>query len=218
MKKTFLYIILIIFILIVFYKNYSKFNSKSIYIIHNFFSKEDFNKIQNYCSTLNLKNDSRNKNRLTLCLDFKKHNNLYKKIYKNNTLLNFINKIKDKNHIIKSNPSFPIEYRKYFKGSNGMEWHKDTSLFDPDGFEIVLTLTNSSDSFFQYIENNKLYTIYPKPNTLVIVKPKTIYHRVTKINNGERTFLKFVVEFIEKDKNSNIKKHSFTNELNKCPF
>ena len=212
------YFILLFFILIIFFNLYFFNYSKSIWIIHDFFPKKDFNNIQNYCSKLNLKNDQRNKNRLSLCLDFNIHKHLYNKIYKNKTFQQFIHKIKNNNHIIKYNPSFPIEYRKYFNGSNGMEWHKDTSLFEPDGFEIVLTLTNNSDSFFQYIENNRLYTIYPKPNTLVIVKPNNIYHRVTKINNGERTFLKFIVEFIKKNKSNNIKKPEFINELNNCPF
>lgn len=193
-------------------------SNNNIWIIHDFFSQKEFNLIKKYCLKLNLKDDHRNNDRLSLCLGLRVHNKLYQQIYKNKTFIDFINKIKNKNHIFKSTPSFPIEYRKYFKGSNGMEWHKDTSLFIPDGFEIVLTLTNNSDSMFQYIENNRLHTIYPKPNTLVIVRPNSVPHRVTKITSGERTFLKFVIEFIEKNKTTNQKNLSYTTELNNCPF
>lgn len=214
-------ILLYIFTLIVCFNKYKIVQNRSndIWIINDFFSQNEFESIQNYCSKLKLKDDPRDDNRLSLCLDSNVHNQLYQQIYKNKKFIGLINKIKHKsNHILKSIPSFPIEYRKYFEGSNGMQWHKDISLFKPDGFEIVLTLTNNSDSRFQYIENNRLHTIHPHPNTLVIIRPNSVFHRVSKCNYGERTLLKFVIEFTEKYKRSNVKTMHYTTELNNCPF
>ena len=99
-----------------------------------------------------------------------------------------------------------------------MDWHIDTSLFEPDCFEVVLTLTNNSDSKFEWVENGINKFISPQQNTLVIVRPQTVYHRVTKINYGERTILKFIIEFIEFGKLDNLKKNNFSLELNNCPF
>lgn len=92
----------------------------------------------------------------------------------NKKLVNFINKIKDNNLYLKPIPSYPIEYRKYFNGSKGLNWNKDTSLFYPDAFEIVLTLSNNSDSKFLWENDTKIKSINPKANTLVIVKPMTV--------------------------------------------
>tara|TARA_B100000524_G_C23652141_1_gene370497 strand:- start:606 stop:1244 length:639 start_codon:yes stop_codon:yes gene_type:complete len=193
-------------------------NNNSLWIEENFFSEKEFNDILKYCSNLNFKEDIRSNNRLTLCLNPNVHKSLYKMIYSNNKLIKFINKIKNSNHYIKHNPSYPIEYRKYFTGSNGMGWHMDTSLFEPDCFEIVLTLTNTSDSRFEFLENFLVKSILPKENTLAIVRPQSILHQVTSVNYGERTILKFIIEFIEKGKNNNIKKNNFEEEISKCPY
>lgn len=193
-------------------------NNKNLWILENFFSKEEFNYITKYFSNLKLKNDPRSGNRQTLCINPKKHQDIYNYIYKNKKFLKLINHIKNPNHYIKNKPSYPIEYRKYFTGSQGMPWHIDTSLFKPDCFEIVLTLTNNSDSKFEWFEDNKVKSISPKENTLVIVRPESVKHRVTSVNHGERTILKFIIEFIENGKTDNIKKDNFTYELEACPF
>ena len=99
-----------------------------------------------------------------------------------------------------------------------MAWHIDTSLFDPDCFEIVLTLTNTSDSKFEWQENGTTSSLEPKPNTLVIVRPQSIPHSVTPINVGERTILKFIIEFINPGETDNIKKDNFSDEIENCPF
>ena len=130
-----------------------------------------------------------------------------------------INSIKDKDCYIKTNPSYPIEYRKYFNGSQGMAWHKDLSMFEPDCFEIVLTLSNNSDSKFEWIdENNNKKSISPQPNTIVVVRPNSVLHHVTPVNKGERTILKLIVEFIKNGKNDNFKKPALYAEFDKCPF
>lgn len=193
-------------------------NQDSIWVKEDFLKKKDFDLILDYCSQLKLKKDSRSNNRLTLCLNPNSHKELYDLIYQNENFINFIKKIKDDDHYIKFNPSYPIEYRKYFTGSEGMDWHIDTSLFEPDCFEIVLTLTNTSDSKFEYTDNGKNISLLTKPNTLVIVRPQSILHRVTPINKGERTILKFIIEFIKEGNNDNIKKGNFSNEINNCPF
>ena len=219
--------IIIYFILLCFLLNYNFYikygGSKyyvyndSLWIYNNFYSDNDFKKIQKYCSILKLKNDKRNNNRLTLCLNQNKHKKLYNLIY-NKKFISFINSIKESNLNLKSIPTYPIEYRKYFNGSKGMDWHQDTSLFYPDAFEVVLTLNNNSDSKFSWQTNNKIQSINPKSNTLVIVKPMTILHNVSPINVGERTILKFIAEFNHKDKKNNIKKSTFTDEIQKCQF
>jgi len=199
------------------YKNQLGFG-KSIWIEENFFSKNNFEEILNYTSKLEVKDDPRSSNRFSLCLENKAHQKFYDMIYKNDKFISLIQNIKSKYHTTKTYPSYPIEYRKYFTGSKGMDWHQDMSLLSPDAYEVVLTLNNNSDSEFKWIFNNKEYSLSPKPNTLAIVKPETILHNVTPVNYGERTILKFIIEFMNKDKGYNIKKPEFMYEINKCPF
>jgi len=139
-------------------------------------------------------------------------------IYKNKKFVKTIESIKNTDLDFKEYPSFPIEFRKYFTGSKGMNWHIDTSLFKPDAFEVVLTLDNSSDSKFEWMENGILNSFIPKQNDLVIVRPQSVQHRVTPITIGERSILKFVVEFIEKSKDDNIKKIDFFKEIGSCKY
>lgn len=186
----------------------------NIWIENDFFSNFDI--IRNYCMQLDgmLKVDSRSNDRHTLCLDPINHSLIYDAIYDDPKLINYIGKIS--NSKFKSRPSYPIEYRKYFTGSKGMQWHRDTSLFNPDCFEIVLTIENTSDSKFLYnfIDTKELT---PSPNTLVIVRPNTVFHKVTEVTKGYRTILKFVIEFLDDDDN-NFKKPEFDSELDSCPF
>ena len=52
-----------------------------------------------------------------------------------------------------------------------MEWHVDTVMFDhSEYYEAVLTLTNSSDSYFEY-EDKRVWT---PPNSLILVKPALV--------------------------------------------
>ena len=94
-----------------------------------------------------------------------------------------------------------------------MTWHKDTSLFDPDCLEVVLTLDNSSDSKFHWIEDDQYRSINTSDNTLVIVKPNTILHKVSPLNYGTRRILKFIIEFNNCKPNDN-----FYMELKNCPI
>ena len=59
--------------------------------------------------------------------------------------------------------------------------------FDPDAFEIVLTLTNTSDSKFKWKEN-LFYekSISPKPK-FSSSKTKSILHKVSKVMVKEQS-------------------------------
>ena len=192
-------------------------NQQALWIEHNFFSDTEFTNILNYCNQLSLKNDPRSLERVALCLNPSTHKKIYDYIYKNTKFINYINSIKDIDVSAKFIPSYPIEYRKYFTGSKGTPWHKDTSLFDPDCFEVVLTLTNTSDSTFEWKENNIIKQLKPTPNTLVIVRPNSVEHRVTELNQGDRTILKYIIEFVKKGEQNNIRKNNFALEFSKCP-
>jgi len=87
----------------------------------------------------------------------------------------------------------PTEYRIYFEGSKGFTWHKDQFVEEIKGryYEASLTLTDTSDCKFEYIKDGTIYSMKVKPNTIVLVKPNDIVHRVSPLNTGRRTFLKF---------------------------
>ena len=212
-----LLIILLLFIIFylvnVNYYNNDKidYNYKNeLLIINDFFSKNDFKQIKNICKEKKFKNDFRVTSRKTICLFKKNNTKLYDLIYNNKKLKQIIEKIYNKKYI--NNPSFPVEYRIYPKKSSGMQFHQDLSMFSPDCLELVLTISNNSDSKFQWFENNELKEVKPNPNTLCIVKPQTVVHGVSPTNNGTRRILKFIIEF----KNS-IKKPGFYEQINNCP-
>ena len=174
--------------------------NNNLLIYKNFFDNNTFRSIKKYCSKLQFKNDPRRDSRKTLCLSPVKHKILYDLIYKNNKFKKIIQNIDSKPFL--EIPSFPIEYRIYPTGSSGMELHRDSSLFSPDALEIVLTLENTSDSKFGWVEDDTENLIKTDANTLAIVKPGTVLHKVTAVRKGFRTILKFIVEF----KNSSKKK------------
>lgn len=180
----------------------------------NFFRKNDFDKIKSYCQNLKLKYNKRNSLRKTICLNISSHHNLYNLIYNNEKFINLIKKIsKDKK--IKKYPSYPIEYRIYPTHYNGMEWHKDKSLFSKNALEIILTLSNTSDSKFLWKTDElypKINEIKPLENTLVILEQNSILHKVTPLNFGTRTILKFIVEYIDSEPNEN-----YFKEIKSCP-
>ena len=194
------------------YNNNFKTHDDSLIILDNFYDKKDFTEIidflKNKSNNIHFKNDLRLQSRKTICFKNSSYDPLYSMIY-NNKLKGYINSLCGK-HIVK--PSFPIEYRIYPKGSSGMDWHSDSSLYHGDYYEAVLTLENESDSKFNYKYNNKIKTIKTKPNTLVLVKPNTIEHQVTSINRGYRTILKFVIVFKDNKENDN-----FLLSYNSCP-
>ena len=70
---------------------------------------------------------------------------------------------------------------------------RKNSRFDNQPYyECVLTLENNSDSIFEFNVDDTIHSVEPKPNSLVLVKPSSIYHRVSPLEKGERTILKFI--------------------------
>ena len=175
-------IIIILLLLLILYLIY--FKSDEVYYIENFLTNEEYNYIKNY--TKSIKNLKSEKFRLIKpILDNKINNIFYSEKY--------INKI---NNIINSNikkSDFPIEFRVYPTGSQGMKCHKDTLLYEKPQYEMVYTIENESDSYtnwYSYLGwNNKIYT---KPNSLIIVKAQENIHCVSPINKGYRTILKLI--------------------------
>ena len=88
----------------------------------------------------------------------------------------------------------PVEYRLYYTGSTGMNWHRDQRLsIDAEYLEGVLTLHNDSDSVFEYMQGSLVKKhIVPREGTLVLVKPEDLLHRVTPVRKGSREILKMV--------------------------
>jgi len=87
----------------------------------------------------------------------------------------------------------PVEYRLYYTGSTGMDWHRDQRLsLNTDYFEGVLTVHNDSDSVFEYMQGPLVKKVVPREGTLVLVKPEDLLHRVTPVHKGSREILKMV--------------------------
>jgi len=88
--------------------------------------------------------------------------------------------------------SIPIEYRVYSVGGH-MDWHRDVQLFLFPQYEIVLTLENSSDSETQIVDpkTGEVVSISSEPNSVLIVRANSAFHRVTPVTKGRRTIVKF---------------------------
>ena len=185
----FLSIILIILVLLLLlYLIYLK--KDEVYYIDNFLTNEEYNYIKNY--TRSIKNLKSEKFRLIKPILENKINNIF---YSEK----YINKIKEIiNEDIKKS-DFPIEFRVYPSGSEGMKCHKDTLLYEKPQYEMVYTIENESDSYtnwYSYLGWNNI--IYTKPNSLIIVKAQENIHCVSPINKGYRTILKLIYTQTEK--------------------
>jgi len=185
----FLSIILIILVLLlILYLIYLK--KDEVYYIDNFLTNEEYNYIKNY--TRSIKNLKSEKFRLIKPILENKINNIF---YSEK----YINKIKEIiNEDIKKS-DFPIEFRVYPTGSEGMKCHKDTLLYEKPQYEMVYTIENESDSYtnwYSYLGWNNI--IYTKPNSLIIVKAQGTIHCVSPINKGYRTILKLIYTQTEK--------------------
>ena len=160
------------------------FNDQVLYI-ENFLSEKDYQKI------LELDTDKRG---------FKNENFRYIKPLNNPDVTNifynekYINKLKKrlKNTMIYES-KFPIEQRIYPNGSKGMNWHIDTLMYDKPQYEAVYTIRNNTDSLTEWIDdNNKIHSVWTKPNSIMIVKAQGYKHHVTPVNDGEREILKLI--------------------------
>jgi len=187
----FLSIILIILVLLlILYLIFIYLKKDEVYYIDNFLTNEEYNYIKNY--TRSIKNLKSEKFRLIKPILENKINNIF---YSEK----YINKIKEIiNEDIKKS-DFPIEFRVYPTGSEGMKCHKDTLLYEKPQYEMVYTIENESDSYtnwYSYLGWNNI--IYTKPNSLIIVKAQENIHCVSPINKGYRTILKLIYTQTEK--------------------
>ena len=182
-----------------------------LFIFEDFFSNNEFNLIRNTVKNIKFKDDKRISSRKTICLDNKMYPQLYEIIYNNPKIKSIIKKINP--NPFRKIPRFPIEYRIYPKGSKGMDWHIDTSLFSPDAIEGVITIDNKSPSKFKWKEGLITKNVTPKSNTVALVKPGTVFHSVSGTENGYRTIIKFVIDFVDSKL-----KNEFHRELKNCPF
>ena len=130
----FLSIILIILVLLlILYLIFIYLKKDEVYYIDNFLTNEEYNYIKNY--TRSIKNLKSEKFRLIKPILENKINNIF---YSEK----YINKIKEIiNEDIKKS-DFPIEFRVYPTGSEGMKCHKDTLLYEKPQYEMVYTIEN----------------------------------------------------------------------------
>lgn len=185
--------------------HYSTKYDNDVIILENFYSIEKFNEISNYIKKTKgaITYDKRVPERKTYM--YKNNNNIkfseLTNMLHTNELKYLLENSLDKKY--KTN-NFPIEYRIYDSKSKGMLWHVDKEIFDGIYYECVLTLSNNSQSLFEYIDMyGKLQKIKTKPNTLVCVTPSSIKHRVTPSISGDREILKFVITFNDNSINKN---------------
>ena len=211
-KYILLFIILILILILYFHYSIDNFevSKNDIYYIEDFFSPNEFKIITTYLKNIPRKDFKNEKFRLVSPLNNDKIN----KIVYSQKNINKINKIVGKK-LFKSN--FPIEYRIYPTKSPGMNCHSDTLLYDLPQYEVVLTISNSSDSYTTWYSynNNKEHKIYTKPNSLLLVKAKGNRHCVSPINNGERSIIKYIYTQSEKINNNYIRELKRFNEFKK---
>ena len=182
---------------------------KGLIIYKNFFPNSDFEKILGLTNPIKLEMDKRVISRITKCIDRRSNSMIYDLIYKNDYLAE-LGKVMLKNPV--KYPDFPIEYRKYPTGSDGMGWHSDVAMFSKHSMECVLTLKNTSDSKFYWKDDGIIRSIETVPNMVVIVMTDSEEHMVSKVNYGERKILKFVLH--EKgDSHTEV----YDYQLRKCP-
>jgi hypothetical protein len=167
--------------------------------IKDFLSNEDFLKIKNECDKYTLLlNENGDENSYTnQRKNIKLSNDKIKEILDKKEYQEKLRSVTNNSNIYLSH-NFPIEYRKYEKGSF-MKRHSDTLIYRIPQYECVYTLFNDSDTktVFYDKDNNIIETLQTTPNSLVILKANGIEHEVLPVTKGERFFLKFI--FTETD-------------------
>ena len=202
-KKYILVIVIVLVILIFMRLFWRKPSDPDILILPDFYSPKQFNDIMDIIDKTSgeLKYDERHSQRKTYMY---KNNNQYfttlSYLLNTQSLRDTLERVQSKS----SRPNeFPIEYRRYDSSSKGMGWHQDKPIFNGVYYECVLTLDNTSDSIFEYIQDNEVKRLATRPNTLVCVTPDSIQHRVTPCRKGKRDIIKFVATFVNNTTNQN---------------
>lgn len=180
--KVFLLLLIILFIA----NLYVYYYYDQLLIVNNLYTKNDISKILKEISNLKLEEIKQSKKFILIDYD----SIIYKIIY-NKNLKKYIKNKLNKEIIF---PKYPIEYRIY-KNSNGMDWHKDKSLFNEKYLECILTLDNTSNSYFRFIKHSKKYKYYQKPGNLIMLYPLDIEHKIDKIFVGDKKILKFIINY-----------------------
>lgn len=87
---------------------------------------------------------------------------------------------------------YPAEYRLYPLGSH-MEWHKDEAMYVRPQYELVFTVSNTSDSVTEWRDIEGIsHREWTEPNSLIVVRAEAVLHRVLPVTRGERAILKVV--------------------------
>jgi hypothetical protein len=74
-----------------------------------------------------------------------------------------------------------------------MAWHRDEALFSVPQLELVLTLSNSSDSATEWVDAaGGLQREWTEANSLIAVRAGAALHRVTAVKRGGRDIVKIV--------------------------
>jgi len=203
-------IIIVAILYMYFKKTILTYQDDHLLLVHPFYNNHHFQEIVKYCLTLDdlLENDTRVTSRKTYMCDSKTNSQLYRMVFSPY----FFKQVRKILKIGKCVPSeFPIEYRKYETGSEGMPWHQDQPLFKQTYYECVLTITNTSDSMFEFMIDDNIHSVDPKPNSLALVKPSSVYHKITPITSGERRILKFV--FLLNENNEKSEHYDYESKL-----
>ena len=98
---------------------------------------------------------------------------------------------------LKPHSFLPIEYRQYGLNAS-MPWHRDQVITKGScpQIEIVFTVTNSSNSQTEWIEDttHKKHVVKSQPNSIMMTQGSSVFHQVTPITEGERSIIKIAFE------------------------
>lgn len=87
---------------------------------------------------------------------------------------------------------FPVEFRLYPRNA-GMRWHMDEMLYAKPQYELVYTVENTSDSTTEWQEGSGIIrSTWTEPNSLLVVRAESVWHRVLPVQRGSRSILKLV--------------------------
>jgi hypothetical protein len=82
-----------------------------------------------------------------------------------------------------------------------MAWHRDEALFTPPQLELVLTLSNTSDSATEWVDaSGQLQREWTEANSLIVVRAGAALHRVTAVRRGAREIVKIVFSATREEK------------------
>ena len=85
---------------------------------------------------------------------------------------------------------FPVETRLYRPGAD-MGWHQDVRLYERPQYELIYTVSNESDARTQWRGSDGVVrSVRPAPNSALLFRADSAWHRVVPATEGERTIVK----------------------------